>query len=253
MNKWQRLFSRWGLIFFILILWEITPRLIAPELGYIMPPPSEIFLLSISVLSGAAIYSDIAISLYRIFLGFGLAAIVGISFGLLMGKYFLIQNMFDPLIEIVRPLSPIALFPLFILFFGIGLTSKVAIIFWICLFPIILNTVKGVKSVDPILLDAAKSMNASESKIFLSVIFPNSLFWITTGLRISFSSAFVALIAAEMIGSSSGIGFYVLYSARTFKITEMYLGIIIIGILGFLFNYLFIKVEERFSHWRSID
>jgi len=250
MNYWKKIINEWGLIFLIIIMWEISPRIFFPQLTYIVPPLSEIMIVGFKVLYNHLIFKDIFISLYRIFLGFGLAVIIGIPLGLFMGRYKIIKKIFNPIIEIMRPLSPIALFPLFILLFGIGLISKIAIIFWICLFPIILNSIKGVESIDPILLDAAKSMNTPESKIVLSIIIPHSLYWIITGLRISFSSAFIALIAAEMIGSSSGIGFFILNSARTFKIKEMYFGIIIIGVLGFLFNYLFIKLEKRFSCWR---
>jgi len=151
----------------------------------------------------------------------------------------------------LRPISPIALFPVFILWFGIGIFSKIAIIFWVCWFPILLSTIKGVKSVDPILIKAARSMGASDSKLFKSVILPSSTFWIITGLRIGAASSLLALIAAEMIGTNSGIGFFVLTSAYTFKTVNMYAGILAIGLIGFFFNYLFIFLEKKLTNWKE--
>lgn len=233
-----------------LILWEITSRsgFFDP---FILPPFSAVLFGLIQLFLSGEIYPHIAISLLRIFFGFGLAAIIAIPMGLLIGRSKAIEKSINPLIEMLRPISPIALFPVFMLWFGIGLLSKVAIIFWVCWFPLLLNTIKGVKSVDPNLIKAAKSMNASDFEIFKNVIIPSSTFWIITGLRISVASSLLALIAAEMVGANSGIGFFILTSAYTFKIVNMYAGIIIIGLTGFILNYFFLRLEKSLTKWNN--
>ena len=248
--KLSNMINKWILVVILIFFWETFPHFY-PNVEYVLPRLSTIISSALNLLLNGRIFIDIVVSLYRIFLGFGVAVLIAIPLGFLMGEYKFVERMLNPIVEMFRPLSPIALFPLFILFFGIGLMSKVAIIFWVCLFPLLLNTIKGVKSVDTLLIDAAHSMGANKFEIFMSVVIPHSLYWIVTGLRISFSSAFLALIAAEMIGSSNGLGYFVLHSAQTFRISEMYVGIIIIAILGFAFNCIFIRLETRFSLWRT--
>jgi NitT/TauT family transport system permease protein len=233
-----------------LAAWEIIGQsgLVEP---FILPPFSAVLVGFINLLLAGELYGHISISLIRIAFGFGLAAFIAIPLGLLIGWFKFAERGINPLIELLRPISPIALFPVFILWFGIGIFSKIAIIFWVCWFPILLNTIKGVKSVDPLLIKAARSMGASNLTLFKSVILPSSVFWIITGLRISAASSLLALIAAEMIGANSGLGFFILSSAYTFKTINMYAGIMAIGLIGFSFNYFFIRLEKKLTKWKE--
>jgi NitT/TauT family transport system permease protein len=248
MNK-RHFYSFIGPIIFF-VAWESIGRsgLVA---SYILPPFSEVLVSFIELMLSGELITHVSISIVRIFFGFGMAALVAIPLGLFMGWTKNVERSINPVIEMLRPLSPIALFPLFILWFGIGIYSKIAIIFWVCWFPILINTIKGVKTVDPLLIKAAKSMGAKNSVLFTKVVMPSSIFWIITGLRISIAASLLALIAAEMIGANSGIGFFVLISAQTFKTLNMYAGIITIGMIGFVFNYFFLLLEKKLTKWHK--
>ncbi|HLE07909.1 MAG TPA: ABC transporter permease [archaeon] len=215
------------------------------------PPISEIFLRLVHLLLSGALNGHIAASLERVFYGFTLAALVAIPLGMILGQYKKVGDFVMPTVEAIRHISPIALFPMFILFFGIGVLSKVAIIFWVAWIPILLNTISGVRSVEKIYLKVAETMNADRFTIFREIIFPSSLPQIITGLRIGVGSALLALIAAEMIGASSGIGFFIINSMYTFKILDMYAGILAVAIIGFALNYLFVYIERKIVVWRS--
>ena len=156
----------------------------------------------------------------------------------------------DPVLQTFRQLPSLALFPVFILFFGIGELSKVTIIFWASLWPILLNTINGVKNVDKILLDSAKSLGASRSFIFLKVVLPAAVPEIMTGIRLGGAHSVVALVAAEMIGAEAGLGFLVFYSQETFKVPNMFAAIVCLALVGLALNYLLVFIEARLTRWK---
>ena len=145
----------------------------------------------------------------------------------------------------------LALFPVFLLFFGIGEASKIAIIFWAAFWPVLLNTISGVKQVEKLLIHSALSMGATRGFIFFKVILPAAAPSIFTGIRLAGAYSITALVAAEMIGSHAGLGFLTLNSQEIFQIPSMYAGIVLLALLGLALNYVLALLEKRLTRWRS--
>jgi NitT/TauT family transport system permease protein len=190
------------------------------------------------------------ISLRRIFLGLFFSSVAGVLLGLLTGYFRRIERAVDLLFQTFRQMSAFALFPVFILFFGLGELPKIIIIFWASLWPILLNTSSGVRDVDQVLIRSAKSMGATKLFTFLHVILPAATPQIFTGIRLGGSYCVMAVVAAEMIGAVSGLGYLVLYSQQTFKMPQMYGSIIALAILGVGINQILKSLEKLFSSWR---
>ena len=165
------------------------------------------------MLSSGHLFENIGISLERAALGFALAVVVAIPLGFLMGRYALFERVTDFLVQTLRNTSQFALMPVFILVLGIGEASKVAICFYSAVFFLLINTIMGVKSVDPLLLKAARSMGTSDLDLFRKVIFPSAIPSIVAGARLAVKSALFSVIAAEMLAAQSGIGFLIQHAA----------------------------------------
>ena len=234
-----------------LLVWEI-----APILGLInsilIPPPSKITVKLVELLLSGELLTSISTSMERVFMGFGLAVIVALPLGFLLGGWFKsFENVMDPLFQVLGQANPFTLFPVFIALLGIGELSKVAIIFWVCQWPILFNTVSGIRNVDPLLIKVARSTELSKSSMFLKVLVPAALPSIFTGIRMSAVFSLFMLIGAEMIGSQSGLGFMIIQSQATFQMTKMYAGIITVAMLGILINYIMISLERKATKWKE--
>jgi NitT/TauT family transport system permease protein len=191
------------------------------------------------------------VSLQRAGLGLLVSAVVGVVLGLFTGYFRNIDRILSLLFQSFRQMSAFALFPVFILLFGLGELSKIIIIFWASLWPVLLNTASGVKNVDPVLINSAKSMGASKYFIFTYVILPAAAPEIFTGIRLGGSYCVMAVVAAEMIGASSGLGYLVLYSEETFNVPEMYGGIVALAVLGIGLNGILHSIERFFTSWKE--
>ncbi len=170
----------------------------------------------------------------RVFLGFGIAIVISVTLGVLMARIRIIEDFVDPLVELVRPVSPLAIFPLAILWFGIGDASKVFLIALSCSFPIILNTYAGVKGGDAALIRAGHSLGSNKWEVIRYIVLPSSLPDILTGIRVAWGIALIVIIASEMVGATTGMGYIVLEAQQTFNVERVFAGIIVIGVLGFL-------------------
>ncbi len=232
----------------LLLLWELAAhaRWIDPRL---IPAPSTILTELWRLAGSGALLRALAASFYRVAAGFAIAAAVGIALGALMARSALIETVFDPLVELLRPVSPLAIFPLAILWFGIEEASKIFIIALACAFPIILNTYAGVRGIDTALFRAARSLGASRSELFRTVVLPGSLPQIFTGLRLAWGIALIVIIAAEMIGATRGIGYMVLEAQQTFRVERVFAGIFVIGVLGFLTDLGFRRLQRLLLPW----
>jgi NitT/TauT family transport system permease protein len=238
-----------GLILF-LALWELAPRAGWVNSTY-LSPPSVVLSALISLLKSGALIKHLLVSLQRALVGMAVAVSFGMIFGLFIGYFKKIEGYLDALFQSFRQMSAFALFPVFILLFGVGELSKVIIIFWASLWPILLNTINGVKNVDKLLVQSAKSMGASQKFIFLRVILPAAAPDIFTGIRLGGSYCVMSLVAAEMIGATSGLGYLILYSQETFNIPDMYAGIVGLAIMGLGINYVLKLIEKSFSNWKQ--
>lgn len=189
-------------------------------------------------------------SLEIILVGFLLSVIVAIPIGIFMGYYSIVNLTLRNFIEFVRPISPLALYPLFIFLFGIGFMSKLAIVFWVSWIPLLFNTISGVRKTNDHYLRMARVLGATKMQIIVEIIFPAILPWILTGMRLAMGSALLVIVAAEMIGSNHGIGFFILNASYTFKILDLYTGIIIIAFIGIIINAGFLVLEKRIRAYK---
>nr|WP_325344099.1 ABC transporter permease [Xylophilus sp.] len=233
-----------------LLLWEALPRLGVVSTAY-LSPPSHVVAAIADLARDGSLARHVFASLQRSLYGLLLAIVSGVVLGLLMGWFSRFETVVDPILQLFRQTSALALFPVFILFFGIGETSKVAIIFWASFWPVLLNTIGGVKGVDQLLVHSARSMGASNLFVFAKVVLPAASPSIFTGVRLAGTYCITALVAAEMIGAHSGLGFLTLNSQEVFQIPTMYAGILLLALLGLLLNYLLALVERRLTRWRK--
>ena len=223
-----------------------------------LPSPFEIILalkelLMFGLPQGKVLFYHCLFSLVRVLGGFLAAAAVAIPFGIVLGRSKRLHEMVIPIIEIIRPVPPLAWIPLSILWFGIGFKSAVFIIFLGCFFPIILSTISGVLSVDKVLIDAAKTLGAQEREIFYKVLLPGSFPSIYTGLRIAMGIGWMTLVAAEFTGVKSGYGVgYMIMTARDIQRPDYILaGMVTIGLIGFLLDLLLRLCERKSLKWRE--
>ena len=169
-----------------------------------------------------------------------------------MGNSRIARGLVEPIIELVRPIPPIAIIPIAILWFGIGEISKVFIIAYGAFFPILVNTMAGFREVDPVLVRAAKMLGANRWETFRDVVLRSALPFIIVGSRLGMGLAFIVLVAAELIASSEGLGFLINDARYNFRTDQVFLGMILIGVLGFALNKLLIEIERRLLRWRSM-
>ena len=179
------------------------------------------------------IFVHIGYSMGRMIAGFLLACVVGVMLGVMMAWFRVIDHIFEPLIDLMRPVSPLAILPLAILWLGIGNTSKVFIIFYGALFPILLNTYAGIKGVISRSWTRPGLLGANKLELLFKVAFPSALPIILTGIRISSTIAMVVVVASEMVAATAGLGYLILTAEQVYKTEEMFVGILCISILGF--------------------
>ncbi|KQV38709.1 ABC transporter permease [Rhizobium sp. Root1204] len=236
------------IIFFV--FWEIAPRLgwLSP---LFFPPLSEVLTAWYAMLLDGTLSANIGISLQRAFIGFALALVVAIPLGFLMGRYSTFEKVSDLLVQTLRNTSQFALLPVFILLLGIGEASKIAITFYSSIFFLLINTIAGVKSVDPLLLKAARSMGTSDLDLFRKVILPASIPHIVAGARLAVKSSIFAVIGAEMLAAKSGLGYLIQNSQLMMETADMYAGILTMTFIGLIVNYLLVWFERWATGWKS--
>lgn len=244
--------ARYGLVLTFLALWQVSSTR-----GWVNPsvfPPLDLILSALwGSLASGALLDDIAISLQRSGIAFVGAVAIGIPLGLVMGQARVIEQALDPLLQFFRQTSALALYPVFILLLGLGETSKVFVIFWATLFPILLSTIGGVKEVDTKLIEMARTYGAGRLAIFRRVVLPASVPAIFVGLRLSATTALLLLIAAEMIGANKGIGFQVMNAQYNFQIPLMFAAILLLALLGLLANAVLVLLQRKLCRWAQPD
>ncbi|HEY4910254.1 MAG TPA: ABC transporter permease [Methylomirabilota bacterium] len=217
----------------------------------LLPAPDEVLRAGIKMAASGELLKHITASLSRVLWGFGIAATLGIVVGTALGRSRLLEHLVEPMLEMLRPIPPLAFLPMMVLWFGIGEASKVAFIAYAAFFPIFTTTIEGIKYVDPVLIRAASSLGASERQIFWHVVLPAATPNIITGMRLAFGLSFFVIVAAEFIAADSGLGFLINDARTFFLVSNMLLGAAVIGIIGVLANVLLRKLEGRLLRWRS--
>ncbi|MGD0236239.1 MAG: ABC transporter permease [Syntrophorhabdales bacterium] len=237
-------------LLFLALLWEIVSRnkLISP---LYFPPISRDLVAFYQLMLDGTLPLEVIRSLGRIFGGFFLAVAVMVPLGIVMGLFKPAYNLFEPITELIRPLPPPAIIPVVMLFLGIGEAMKIIVIAFACSFPILINTMDGVRSVEPTLVDTAKTFGRNRYEIILQVILPASLHQIFTGWRVALPIALIVDIVAEMVGALNGIGRFILLMQRRFDIPEMYAGIFLVAIVGYALNALLRFLNKSLIGWHQ--
>lgn len=198
-------------------------------------------------------WEQIWTSLYRAFGGFGLAAVVGVALGMVMGRSKIAAEMLDPLFSGTYAVPKLALFPMFIFVFGIGSLSKVALIFLECLYPIVIMTYHGAKSVNPVWLWSAQNMGASRAEILRRVVIPATTPYIFAGFRVAVPVAMIVVVITEMISSADGLGYLVIYSLSSLRTDRMLALVVIIALIGYALDKGLVIARNRLIYWEKLD
>ena len=233
-----------------LLLWEVAPRLGLINRTF-LPPFSEIIQKGAEYALAGQLLPQILVSVGRAAGGFGLGAVTAVPLGILLGWYRPLEAYLNPLLQLLRQTNPVSLFPAFILFFGIGYATNVAIIYWVVVWPILLGTVTGVRSVDPALVKYARSLNLPSWQLFAKVVLPSAVPSIITGMRLAATYSFLMLVVSEMVGASSGLGYLIVNAQYLMSVHLLYVGVIILALLGIGSNWLLVSLERRLSGWRQ--
>ena len=193
---------------------------------------------------------DMAYSGTNFVIGVGLAIAAGVVFGVIIGWYRRLAMIFEPFVNALYATPRVALVPLILIWFGIGMWSKVFIVFINAFFPVLINTIGGIRATDADLLRAARAFCASDWQIFKTVAIPGAVPFILTGVRQSVALGLIGVVVGEMFGGSQGIGYMVNYGGQTFQTDTVFLGVVIIAFAGIVLTWLAERLEKRFSRWR---
>jgi NitT/TauT family transport system permease protein len=238
-----------------LFLWYLITDLFGFMPAIVLPSPEKVFFTiyeKILVPVGEEkLFGHIGVSLVRILVGVGIALGLAIPLGILMGWYEDLNSLASPVIEVLRPIPPIAWIPLAILWFGIGLGSKVFIIAIGVFFPTLINTYIGVKFVDPLLIKAAQTLGAKDKNILWEIVLPASIPLIVAGVRIGVGLGMMCLVAAELVAASTGLGYLIMLGGDDLRPELSITGMILIGILGLIADRIILGVERRVIFWKK--
>lgn len=237
-----------------IFLWEFVVRTGIVASRY-LPAPTELVETFQDKLSnpnpeGATLGQNIISSLMTSFSGFLLAIVIGIPLGLIMGFSDSVDRFVKPIFEIIRPIPPIAWIPLTIVLLGIGFQAKVFIIFYAAFVPCVMNSYTGIKLTNKTLINVAKTCGASRMQIFFKVCLPSSLSMVFAGVRLALSASWTTLVAAEMLASSSGLGYMIQMGRMLARPDLIVLGMVVIGAIGYLISLVVGKLETAFGKWR---
>jgi ABC-type nitrate/sulfonate/bicarbonate transport system permease component len=239
-------------LFVVLIAWQFASKVwlprIDPQMAVLMPAPSTIAVTAAGMIVSGELFHHLMASLKREAMAF-LFASTAIPLGIMMGWWRVVYDQVNPIMEILRPIPPLAWIPLSILWFGIGDEQNEFIIFLGIFFPILVNTIVGVKNIDPILVRAARSLGASQRRLLTRIVFIGALPQIITGVRIGLGVGWMALVAAELVGANSGLGF-VINDARSMLRTDIIIvGMLAIGLIGLLIDTAILALGRRLLPW----
>jgi ABC-type nitrate/sulfonate/bicarbonate transport system permease component len=240
-----------GLILIILLLafWEISALYIVRTPTW--PPVTRVLVAWFNNVIDGTLPLHLLATLWRQMLGYGLAILLGVSMGLVMGYYRVLYNLFEPVVEVLRPIPGPAYLPILVLFVGIGHEMKVVLVLVASFFPILLNTFSGVRSIDPVQFDTARTLGLTTLQTFRELVLPAASPQILTGMRISLAISLILAVLGEMIVSNDGLGYFTLLAQRTFRVPEIYAGIFALAMLGYALNRLFLVIESKLIRWHQ--
>lgn len=233
-----------------LALWEVSS-----DLNWINPlfasSPSRIVAAAINLNNEGQLWPNLWISAQEFLIGFGLAIVVAIPLGVLVGWYRPLEAVLSPFVTFLNSVPRIALLPLLIIWIGIGIQLKISVVFLGAVIAILINTIAGIKALDPQLLTMAKSFGVSDFQIFRTIALPGSVPYILSGLRVGLGHALVGVVVGELYASNEGIGHIISVAGNTFQTDLVFVGVMIIAIFGLIFSWGIGQLERRFESWRN--
>src|SRR5690349_16626287 len=234
-----------------LLFWEASVAL-----GWANPlftsAPSRIFAAGYEMFRDGSIWPDLAVSAQEFITGYGLAILIGVPLGILMGWYSRLNAVLEPFVSALYATPRIALLPLILIWLGIGIASKIAIVFLGAIFPILVNTITGVRTVEADFIKAARSFGANDRQMFLTVVLPSSVPMLLAGLRLGLGHALVGIVVGEMYGATQGLGYLIAVAGARFQTDRVMVGIILIAGLGVALTELLRAIDRRFERWRPV-
>ncbi|TET09414.1 MAG: ABC transporter permease [Candidatus Thorarchaeota archaeon] len=237
-------------VLILIVLWQLIAYLTGTSLVDVL---SDLIRLTTEGDSeGHFLIDHVQVSLTRVAIGFIFAAATAIPFGIAIGRYRLVDSIFGPVVEAMRPIPPIAWIPLAILLFRTNMLGAQVFIIWVgAFFPILINTTTGVRRTEPVHIDAAKTFGAGELQILSKIVLPSAGPEVFAGLRIGFGIGWMCLVAAEMIGGGLGLGYLVLIMQQVGRTGAVISSMLLIGLIGFLISYFFLIIEKKLLKWRQ--
>lgn len=238
-------FSPIAIGFILLIaVWQIA-TIVGGHQAALFPPPLKVGEALVSIISDGSIFTHIQISLFRFFTGYLVAVVAAVILGLILGRLPAVWKVLDPIVQVLRPVSPIAWSPFIVLWFGIGNMPAIVIIFIAAFFPVLLSTVSAVKKVDKTYLRIAANFEMSQVETLRKIVLPASFPMIANGLHMALGSAWIFLVAGEMVGAQSGLGFLIVDARNALSLDLVMACIVVIGVLGLLLD----KLIHYFEGW----
>ena len=212
---------------------------------FLIPPPLEVIRTAIPMLMSGEILGDVAISMTRVVVGFATGSLAGIITGVLLGRFRVMHDLLDPILELLRYLSPTAMIPIAVIWFGIGELSKYFLIFWGTFFIVVINMTAGVWRAPVARQRAAECLGASQLQIFVLVVIPSAVPYIVTGMRVAMASSFMSIIPAEILAADSGIGYLLQKSSLLLQTNRIFVALLTICVLGFIVDRIFRFFVDR--------
>jgi NitT/TauT family transport system permease protein len=246
LNGWRLLLST-----ALLVAWEVAATTVTTP--FWISQPSRVFGRLATLTASGLLFWHVWATLQAALLGLALGGVVGVALGLLLGAHPRVSAVLDPLLMGLNSLPRVALAPLFIIWFGIGLPSKVILAFSLVVFPVLINAYQGVRGVDSTLVDMLRTMQASPWQIAHRVTIPSTLPWIFAGLRIGLGMSLIGAVVGELVGSNRGVGYYVESAAANFDTTGVFAGLAILMILTIALSELMKLAEARLFRWKSLE
>jgi NitT/TauT family transport system permease protein len=237
---------------YVIVLWELAARYVVRD-ERILAPFAKVVVALGHLFRTGEIWKHLSVSGYEFAVGFALAAVVGIATGFLMGTVRSAREYLDPWVAGLYSAPLVALAPFFIMFFGVGVAAKVALVFSVAVFPIIVNTFAGVYSVNPGFIEVARSFNASRAQILLKVLVPYSLSYIVTGLRLGVGRGLTGVVVGEFFFANAGLGFLVALAGQTFNTPLLFAGILVFAATGVAITGGLKLLEQKLAPWRELQ
>ncbi|NPV86699.1 MAG: ABC transporter permease [Anaerolineae bacterium] len=242
-NRTLRILLPYLTLVFVLALWQLVASL-GWFLPALFPSPVDVWHATVEMWQSGSLFKHVSASLMRVFLGYLLSVLVAVPFGFILGQYRLLHDALTPLVQILRPISPIAWIPLAILWFGIGNKPAIFIIFITVFFPTLLTSAAAVRNIDPLIIKSAVNLGARNRDILVKVVLPATFPSIVIGLRVTLGIAWMIIVAAEMVGMQSGLGFMILDARNFLRIDRVVSGMVIVGLIGFILDRGMVFVEN---------